>query len=112
MMSKRTDKRTQSALVRAVLMTLSAEITRNRKRRGFSQDDLAQRVGCSRNTLRAIEAGRPTVEIGLFLEAAVLLDIPLLGGDARNIKLRGDYARREAELLPQPRSVTEIFDDF
>ena len=111
-MSKKVAARRQSALVRAVLMTLSAEIARNRKRRGFSQEDLAQRIGCSRNTLRAIEAGRPTVEIGLFLEAATVLDIPLLGGDDRDIRLRGDSARREAELLPQPRSVTEIFDDF
>lgn len=111
-MSKDTETRKQSALVRAVLMTLSAEIARNRKRLGFSQADLARRVGCSRNTLRAIEAGRSTVEIGLFLEAAALLDIPLLGGDFRDIRIRGDYARREAELLPQPRSVTEIDDDF
>lgn len=104
--------RVQSSLVRAVLQTLGAEITRGRKRRGLSQADLALRVGCSRNTLRAIEAGRPTVEIGLFLEAAALVDVPLMGGDPATIRDRGAQAQREVDLLPQPRTQTEIFDDF
>ena len=111
-MAKKTDARVQSSLVREVLATLGAEITRGRKRRGFSQEDLAQRVGCSRNTLRAIEAGRPTVEIGLFLEAAALVNVPLMGGDRAEIMRRGDVVRREVELLPQPHNVTEIDDDF
>lgn len=104
--------RVQSSLVRAVLQTLGAEITRGRKRRGLSQADLALRVGCSRNTLRAIEEGRPTVEIGLFLEAAALVDVPLMGGDPTTIRDRGAQAQREVDLLPQPRTQTDIFDDF
>lgn len=111
-MSKASNPRTQSALVRAVLATLGAEIARGRKRRGFSQEDLATRLGCSRNTLRSIEAGKPSVEIGLVLEAAALVDVPLMGGDRGDIQRRGDAARREIDLLPQPRAVTEIFDDF
>jgi len=108
----KSEHRAQSAIVRDVLSTMGAEIARGRKRRGFSQEDLATRVGCSRNTLRAIEAGRPTVEIGLFLEAAALVNIPLMGGDRSDIRFRGDVARREADLLPKAHNSVEIDDDF
>ncbi len=111
-MPNRAKERAQLAVVRAVLATLGAEITRGRKRLGFSQEDFASRVGCSRNTLRAIEAGKPSVEIGLFLDAAAHVDVPLMGGDFEDIRWRGHQARREADLLPQPHAATEIFDDF
>ena len=104
--------RVQSRIVKQVLTTLGAEIERGRKARKFSQADLADRIGCSRNTLRAVEAGKPSVEIGIVLEAAALVGVPLLGGDLSEIARRGDLARREAALLPQPRPSTEIDDDF
>lgn len=105
-------RHTASRLVRTVLTTLGAEIERGRKARKFSQAELAERVGCSRNTLRAVEAGKPSVEIGVFLEAAALVGIPLLGGDLPEIARRGEFARREAALLPQPKPPAEIDDDF
>nr|WP_319947075.1 helix-turn-helix transcriptional regulator [uncultured Shimia sp.] len=107
-----TTERTTSRLVNVTLITLGAEICRARKARKYSQADLAERVGCSRNTLRAIETGSAKVDIGTFLEAAALVGIPLLGGDEEYIVKRGLSAFREAALLPQPRKKTLIDDDF
>jgi len=104
--------RTCSRLVLHVLETLGAEIERGRKARKMSQADLAERIGCSRNTLRAVEAGQASVEIGTFLEAAALVGIQLIGGDIPDILRRRDSARREAALLPQPKPLAEIDDDF
>lgn len=63
----------------AALQVLGHEIKEARIRRGYSETTLANRVGCSRDTIRAIESGRPTVEAGLIFEAAARAGIAIFG---------------------------------
>jgi len=48
-----------------------------RKIRRMTHAELAEQVGVSRSTVRAIEHGGPKVEIGLFLEATVICGVTL-----------------------------------
>jgi transcriptional regulator with XRE-family HTH domain len=56
-----------------------------RLRRRFSTQQVAERAGISRPTLKAIEDGAPTVSMGAYLQVLLVLglenDITLLGQD-------------------------------
>ena|SRR3990167_1486511 len=58
-----------------ILSTLGEQIRLSRLRRRFSALMIAQRAGISRNTLRAIERGEPSVAFGAY--ASVLLSLGL-----------------------------------
>lgn len=58
-----------------VLSALGEQIRLARLRRRFSAVIVAQRAGISRNTLRAIEYGEPSVAFGAY--ASVLLSLSL-----------------------------------
>ncbi len=62
------------------LSLIATEIQLARKKRKMTESDLATRVGCSRDTIRAIEAGKPTVAIAFVFEAAAMLGIELFDG--------------------------------
>lgn len=82
----------------ATFKVLGGEIREARKKRGYSEDALALRVKCSRDTIRAIEAGKPTVEIGLFFEAAAHVGIVIFD-TAQALEDRLNAIR--AELKPK-----------
>lgn len=48
-----------------------------RKRRGWSQDQLAARIGASRIWISSVENGKATVELGLVLAALQALGLAL-----------------------------------
>jgi len=56
---------------------LGAQIRRQRKQLGITQEDLALQTGISRPTIRAIERGKATAQFGLVLQicADIGLDI-------------------------------------
>lgn len=56
---------------------LGAAIRDGRKRRGWTQDDLAKRAGVTARWLRDVEHGKPTAEIGLVLRVLSHLGIEL-----------------------------------
>ena len=56
---------------------LGAQIKLARKQRRWSEAELAERMGVSRETVRQIEAGALTVAIGTVFEAAVICGVPL-----------------------------------
>lgn len=95
------------------LLLIATEIKLARKTRKMTESDLAARVGCSRDTIRAIEVGKPTVAIAFVFEAAAMLGIDLFDGPA-------DTTRRVQEnralLHLMPLSVRnrkpEFKDDF
>ncbi|SHN06162.1 helix-turn-helix domain-containing protein [Roseibium suaedae] len=95
------------------LRLLAAEIQAGRKLRGWSEDELARRLGCARKTVRAIEAGQPTVAIGFVFEAAQLVGLDLFGG-AQAIDERLAETRIKLNLLPQRVHARrpELNDDF
>ena len=67
-----------SAGVRRALRKLGTDIHDARRRRRLTMSVVAERAFTSRATLQRIEAGDPSVSIGIY--AAVLLALGLLGG--------------------------------
>lgn len=88
-----------SRATRHALSLLASEIRLVRAKRRMSQSDLASRVGCSRDSIIAIEAGKPTVAIGIVFEAASVLGIELFGPD-KDTTARLQRNRQELKLLP------------
>ena len=85
-----------------------------RKKRQWSEFDLAERVGVSRQTVQRIERGDPTCAIGLVFEAAALVGIPLFDSD--HTSLASHLERTENTLTLMPKSVHKtnkaVDDDF
>ena len=102
-----------SRITRHGLALIAAEIRLTRKRRKMTEADLATRVGCSRDTIRAIEAGKPTVAIAYVFEAAYVLGIDLFGG-SDEIGLRLTEIRAQLQLMPASVRARkpEFKDDF
>jgi transcriptional regulator with XRE-family HTH domain len=94
---------------------LGAQIRLARRRRRWSQDELAGRAGITPRTVSKIEHGDLSVGLGVAFEAAALLGVPLFHADRS--RLRDDLDRTEARsaLLPRPsraRLDDEAKDDF
>ncbi len=64
-----------SAVTREVCAALGSEITRVRRERRWSQAALAERVGVSIGTVRAVEKGSPSVTLGAAKGAAYLQNV-------------------------------------
>ena len=60
---------------------LGAAIRDRRRALGFSQRELADRVGVSRQWVVGVEAGRSRTEVGLLLRTLKALDLALLLDD-------------------------------
>ena len=92
---------------------LATQIRIARKERRFTEAEMAKRVGISRTTLQAIEAGNPKAEIGLVLELAVLLGVPIFS--ERGVSTL-ELARRKDTMALLPQSIRtkheEIDDNF
>ena len=58
----------------SLLRLLSQRLRAGRLERNDSMAIFAQRLGVSERTVRAMEQGRPTVQIGVWLNALWLLD--------------------------------------
>jgi len=54
---------------------LGAAVRDARRHRGWSQADLANRVGSSRQWVNAFEQGKPTAEVGLALRVLAALGL-------------------------------------
>jgi transcriptional regulator with XRE-family HTH domain len=48
-----------------------------RRSRGWSREQLAERLGATRQWVRALESGKPRLELGLTLRALTTLGIAL-----------------------------------
>ena len=92
--------RTYSRETLRALAYLAAQISMARKERRFTEAEMAERAGISRSTLRAIEEGSAKVEIGLMLETAFLLGVPIFGDEGVSGADLGRIRDRLA-LLPQ-----------
>lgn len=72
-------------LDRQLLLQLGDRLRRLRKSQGLGTVDMAERVGVTRNTLRAVEAGDPATSIGTYLRVMSVLgiggELALLAGD-------------------------------
>ena len=60
--------------------TLGELVRDQRKQRGWSQGELAEKIGVSRLWVGQFENGKETVELGLVLKALRALDLSLEAG--------------------------------
>jgi transcriptional regulator with XRE-family HTH domain len=106
--------RTYSDSTLRAIRLLASLIKSARKRKGWSESDLAERCGATRPTIRKIEQGSPATEIGLYFEIANILGIPLFADDARELSAMQDRVDLELSVLPQRirKDTKEVFDDF
>lgn len=86
----------------AWLRLLGDLIREARTARAWRQEDLATRIGASVGTVAAIEKGSPSVSIGIVLNAASILDIPLFGiEDTNEARTTANQAAAVRALLPR-----------
>lgn len=93
------------------LTVLGRQISSERRSKGWTQAELAERSGIVVATLANIEKGSPTSAIGIVFEVAALLGIPLVGASE---PLTRQLVDTRYALLPARvrRSKEEIDDDF
>ncbi|SDJ41722.1 Helix-turn-helix domain-containing protein [Frankineae bacterium MT45] len=98
----------------AGVSALGAMIAEGRRLRGWTAADLAGRLSVSLPTLRRIEAGEPSVAIGVFFEAAVLCGVELFSTSPDELPRLAREAQLRTAVLParvRPKPVT-IDDNF
>ncbi len=102
-----------SRATKSTVLYLGELIRLARKERGFSQQELADRLGTSRMKINRIEAGNPKVSIGSVFEACFVLGIPLMGGDEKHIHNLSMLLSYMNKLIPDNiPSKNILFDDF
>ena len=94
---------------------LGAQIRLARRRRRWSQDELATRAGITPRTVSKIEHGDLSVGLGAAFEAAALLSVPLFHSDRSRLTDDLDRTNARSALLarpsrPQPDDA--VMDDF
>ncbi len=106
--------RSYSAATREAARLFGLLIRTGRTERGFTAQDLAERIGASRSTLHRIEQGDLRVEFGLYAEAAAVLGIPLFEAEGIDRRTRLAITADRAALLPRRvrKPTKERSDDF
>lgn len=93
-----------AVLERQLLLQLGDRLKRLRKAQRLGAVEMASRVGISRTTLGAVEAGDPAPSIGTYLRVMSALgiggDLALLAGDALQAAPPGSAAARSRRARP------------
>lgn len=99
---------TSTVLERQLLLQLGDRLKRLRKAQGLGTVEMAKRVGLSRMTLSAVEAGDPGPSIGTYLRVMSVLgisgELALLAGDT----LQAAPADSAAAKSRRPRPVVQV----
>jgi len=106
--------RTYSPYTLRATKLLGAQIRQARLERRWSSRELAERAGITRPTLHNIEAGEPTVGLGIAFECAALLGVPLFRDDPDRLSIDAEITRERLAVLGQQvrRPAREVNDDF
>lgn len=105
-------QRIYSKYAKEAAFLLGQQIKLSRKRRKWSEANLAERAGISRRTLQKIEAGEMTPAIGLVFEVATLVGVHLFEQDNQRLATSIDLTRSKISLLPKRiRAQTKVADD-
>jgi transcriptional regulator with XRE-family HTH domain len=109
-----TKGRTYSRYTREAAVLLARQVRLGRKRRKWTEHELAERVGIARATLQKIEKGDLSVAIGLVFEVAALVGVTLF--DDERVALYAHIARTEDKLALLPSSIRKrskpVDDEF
>jgi transcriptional regulator with XRE-family HTH domain len=107
-----TKQRTYSKYAKEATFLLGQQIKLARKKRKWSEADLAERAGISRATLQKIEAGVMSPAVGLVFEVAALVGVVLFEQDIQRIESGIDLTQSKIALLPKRiRAETKAADD-
>ncbi len=91
-------------LERQLLLQLGDRLKRLRKAQGMGTVEMAKRVGISRTTLSAVEAGDPAPSMGTYLRVMLVLgvggELALLAGDMMQPASPGSAAARSRRSRP------------
>ncbi|MXV89795.1 MAG: helix-turn-helix transcriptional regulator [Acidimicrobiia bacterium] len=104
--------RVLSPVAGEALELLGARVRLERRRRRWTVEGLAERVGVSPTTIRKVERGDATVAIGTAFEAAVLVGVTLFHDDAARRALESDALAARLALLPAVVRPLRVDDDF
>ena len=93
---------------------LGEQVRLGRKQRRWSEGNLAERAGISRATLQKIERGDMGCAIGLALEVAALVGVPLFEPDVPSLMRHRERVQDKIALLPARIRAKdeEVYDDF
>lgn len=88
-------------------------IEEGRLRKGWTRDELAERVGVSVVTIRQVAKGSPRVAIGTYFETAALVGVSLFTDDSDILSREHATQRERLTLLPKRvhRQPQEPLDD-
>lgn len=107
-------KATLSRHGREALTLLGQLIKANRVKRKLGVEELADRVGISRDMLYRIERGDPRCNIGAVFEAATIVGVPLFEEEPGRLSSRIREQSELLKLLPKAVRKSEVVvnDDF
>ncbi len=93
---------------------LAAMIRLNRKKKGMTQQQLADRAGVSRATVQKIERGDMGISIGIVFEVAVIVGVQLFDMEESELVRRERQFVEKLALMPsRVRARTYVLhDDF
>ncbi len=91
---------------------LGGQIKLGRKKRKWSEKNLAERAGISRATLQKIENGEMNCAIGLYFEVAALVGLILFEDDKFPLSRQIEQTKDKLALLPKRiQTRTKVVDD-
>jgi transcriptional regulator with XRE-family HTH domain len=94
---------------------LGLEVARARRAKRWTQAELAERAGVSRETVRKVEHGGSAVAIGTAFGLAALVEVELFGaspGDLPQLVRRGEERLAVLPARVRARADLELDDDF
>ena len=97
-----------------VLKTFANMIKLGRLNSNMSQQELAERLHVNPLTVAALEKGKSTVGIGIVLEAAIIVGVPLLTADLDQLNAQSRLIHQTLSLLPERvgRKTNRVDDEF
>ena len=106
--------RTYSPYTVEAAQLLGAQIRDARRERRWSQHELADRAGITRETLSKVERGDLSVGLGTAFEVAALAGVPLFHEDRARLSIDLDRTLARSALLPQRVRTRkeDVKDDF
>jgi transcriptional regulator with XRE-family HTH domain len=92
---------------------LGARVRLARREHRWTIEELAERIGVSRATMRKVERGDLSVGLGVAFEAATVAGVPLFHADPDRRALEAGRIDDRLAVLPKlVRAPTEVDDDF
>lgn len=106
-------RRTYSPIAAEAARLLGARVRLARRERGWTLQELADRVGVTHPTIAKVERGDPSVRLGVAFEAATLVGVPLFHSERERVRLEAGRVEDRLAVLPQlVRRPADVDDDF